>query len=45
MGLKELNQTNKEAPPRNGQQNTPPEGLNQLSGANPTLNSDVDQDT
>ena len=35
----------KEAPPRNGQQNTPLEGLNRPNGANLTLNSDVDQDT
>ena len=35
----------KEAPPRNGQQNTPLEGPNRSKGANLTPNSDVDQDT
>ena len=35
----------KEVPPRNGQQNILLEGLNRSNGANPTPNSDVDQDT
>ena len=35
----------KEAPPWNGQQNISLEGSNRPNGANPTPNSDVDQDT
>ena len=35
----------KEAPPRNGQQNIPPEGPNRPNSANLTPNSDADQDT